>query len=302
MSMPNFFIIGAAKSGTTALYHFLKQHPQIFLSEVKEPNYFAFGDEKPCFRGPGEERWVKRFKFTNIEAYRALFESVSNEIAIGDASPSSLFVPRACERIRRCAPNAKLIAILRNPVERAYSNCMHLVRDGIETEKGFLRALDAEEKRARDNWSPYWRYKEIGFYYGQMSRYYDAFDRSQIKVYLYEDLKGDAENLFKDVFHFLGVDESFEPDTSVRYNASGIPKNGVPRLLRKLRPAWGAVKPYLPERMSQAITAYGLGLRNRNLYKPALPQEARSRLTAAYREDILKLQDLIGRDLSRWLG
>jgi hypothetical protein len=315
--MPNFLIIGAAKSGTTALYHYLKQHPQIYMSPVKEPRFFAFAGEKLAFCGPGDQR-INDSSITDSELYRMLFAGVSSETAIGEASPVYLCSPKAAERIKHYIPEAKLIAILRNPVDRAYSHFMHHIRDGYEPITDFAQALAEEEKRINANWEFTWHYKQCGFYYTQLKRYYDRFHQNQIKVYLYEDFNRDSCAVLRDIFRFLGVDETFIPDTSIRYNVSGVPRNKMlhavlagMKLLSRPTPVHAPRRPldtgarwtrvlhsvFFPN----ALRRIAIGLRNRNLVKPQLPPQIRRQLSAAYHEDILRLQSLIQRDLSQWL-
>src|SRR3954452_17434204 len=119
MTMPNFLIVGAAKSGTTSLYYYLKQHPQVFVSPVKEPKFFAYEGEKVVYRGPGDAENNRRL-VNNLADYRALFGGANGAKAIGEASPVYLYSPKACERIRHYLPDAKLFVILRDPAERAY--------------------------------------------------------------------------------------------------------------------------------------------------------------------------------------
>ncbi len=297
--MPNFLIIGAAKAGTTALYYYLKQHPQIFMSPVKEPNFFALEGQKPNFRGPGDGEAINRFSITDIEAYQALFEGAENALAVGEASPLYLYSPDAPKRIRRHIPNAKLIAILRNPVDRAYSAFLHLLRDGREPHTDFRKALLEEERRIQEHWEHIWHYKAVGFYYIQLMRYYDLFDRDQIRIYLYEDLKEKPIELSRDVFRFLGVNADFKPDMSLRFNVSGVPRNKIIHaFLSKPHPIKSLFKPLIPVKLRQRLV---VTLRNRNLAKPEFPIAVRRELVELYREDILKLQALIKRDLSHWL-
>ena len=299
MTMPNFLIIGAAKAGTTSLYASLKQHPQIYMTTVKEPNFFALEGEKLDFpSGVPREGYRANCK-TSIESYCEQFQGVSNEIAIGEASPIYLYHPKAPERIQHYVPHAKLIAILRNPVERAYSNFLHHMRECCEPFTDFAQALQQEENRIRNNWWWGFYYVSAGFYYIQLKRYFDKFDRSQIHVYLYEELHTNPVSLLRDIFKFLQVDETFIPNTSTKYNVSGIPKNQLfynfltqPNLIKE------PFKRLLPSNLRQSIV---LNLKNRSLIKPQLSSEVRSQLIQVYREDILKLQDLIERDLSQWL-
>src|SRR5215218_4707583 len=122
MTMPNFLIIGAGKSGTTSLYHYLGQHPEVFMSPMKEPKFFCFEGERPNFRGPGDDEEINRKCVTTIDAYRALFDGVACEKAVGEASSMYLYYPKAPERIDHHVAGVRLIAVLRNPVDRAYSS------------------------------------------------------------------------------------------------------------------------------------------------------------------------------------
>ncbi|MBE9125340.1 sulfotransferase [Coleofasciculus sp. LEGE 07092] len=295
--MPNFLIIGAAKSGTTAFYQYLKQHPQIYMSPVKEPHFFAFEGENLNFRGPRVT--INQTSITNIEAYRDLFQSVSKEVAVGEASALYLYLPKAHERIKHYVPNAKLIAILRHPVDRAYASFMQLIRDEREPITDFAQALQAEEKRMQENWGFLWRYQDLGFYSIQLKRYFEAFDQRQIKVYLYEDFSTDPVGVLQNIFQFLGVDDKFVPDMSIRPNVSGVPQNRLlHNFLKEPNPLKDLFKPLVPNRLRKRITT---NLTIQNLTKPQLSSELRNQLLQLFREDILKLQDLIQRDLSAWL-
>jgi hypothetical protein len=300
MTLPNFLVIGAHKAGTTSLYHYLKQHPEIYMSPLKEPRFFSFEGEEPDFRGPLPEVPGRPLVVTDLEAYRALFAGVSSEKAIGEVSPGYLYREKAPGRIRHYIPEAKLIAILRNPVERAYSHFLMVRKNDREPLTDFARALEAEEERIKDNW---WigHYKSMGFYHEQLTRYYELFDREQIRVYLYEDFDKDPVAVTQSIFRFLEVNDSFVPDTSRRFNVSGVPKSrAVHTLIKKPNPLKSALKPFLPRGLRWRISAK---LHESNLRgAPPLPEEIRKELTEAYREDILKLEGLIGRDLSGWLG
>src|ERR687883_42510 len=157
--MPNFFVVGAQKAGTTSLYYYLKQHPEVYMSPVKEPHFFE-GMQSEFYR-PGR----KVMPVTCLGDYQALFQGVSNEKAIGEASASCLYSPKAPALLKGAIPNAKLIAVLRNPVDRAYSNFLHCIRVNREPLPSFAGALQAEEGRIRNNWGPLWHYKQKGFYY-----------------------------------------------------------------------------------------------------------------------------------------
>lgn len=297
MTMPNFLIIGAMKAGTTAFYSYLKQHPEIYMSPVKEPNFFAFEGERMDFCAPQDQKGINRTSITAIDSYRALFFGATSEKAIGEASHWYLYSPKAPGRIHHHVPEVKLIVLLRDPVERAYSQFLHFVRDGQEPLTDFARALQEEETRIRNNWA-FGRYASRGFYHAQLKRYLGTFDRSQIKIHLYEDFGTDPVGVLGDTFRFLGVDDAFVPEMSVRPNVSGVPNNrALHALLTRPERIKTILKPHLPP----GLLRFAGDLRDRNLHKPQLAPEQRRRMVESYREDILKLQDLIDRDLSKWL-
>jgi len=301
MTLPNFLIIGAGKSGTTSLYRYLKQHADIYMSPIKEPRFFAYEEgERPHYRGPGDDR-TNSGLITEHHAYEQLFAGMDGQKAAGEASILYLYSPTAAARIRRAIPQVRLIAVLRNPVERAYSHFLHLIREGREPLRNFSEALAQEEARIRDNWMYMWHYKQMGFYHRQLARYYQLFAPEQIRVYLFEDLNRQPVQVVRDIYRFLEVDDTFEPDTSIQHNPSGVPRSRVlHNFLQKQHPAKTAAMRlfYNNQRLRQAVS----NLRRRNLVKPELPVEARRQLLAAYREDILALQDLLQRDLAHWLA
>ena len=299
MTMPNFLIIGAAKAGTTSLYEYLKMHPQVYMSPRKETRFFAVYQENLNFQGPGD---LTRYYFVkDLETYRALFDGVTDEIAIGEASPWYLYLPKAAERIKQHIPNVKLIAILREPVARAYSHFWHSIRENIEPITDFSQAMAAETERIENNWSQHWHYRQRGFYYAQLKYYYDLFKPEQIKVCLYDDLVSDPITLMQDIYRFLGVDDTFIPNTDKKYNVGAIPKNKtVAKLLKRSHPLKNVLSTLIPsQKIRQQIKENLLNLNLRP--KPSLQPEVRRKFLAEYREDILKLQDLLQRDLSMWL-
>lgn len=154
MSEPNFLIIGAAKAGTTSLYHYLAQHPQVFLSANKEPHFFALENNPPDYKGPGDEQGV-RSRITDWQSYLALFSKATGQHrAIGEASTLYLYHPDAPSNIHRHLPDMKMIALLRNPVDAAYSAFGHMYREGREPCNDFMQALKEEDHRVAENWAP----------------------------------------------------------------------------------------------------------------------------------------------------
>lgn len=301
MTMPNFLIIGAQKAGTTSLYFYLKQHPQIYMSPDKEPHFFAYCGGIPRFRGPlaaKSKYW--RTRPTSIEAYERLFAGVTTEKAIGEASTYYLCVPETARTIRHHIPDVKLIAILRDPVDRAFSNFRHCVKLGFEPLINFQEAFQEEDNRMRNNWGIEWYYRQKSLYYNQLKRYCDTFDRSQIKIYLTEDLAADPIAVLRDLFRFLNVDDSFVPEISSKFNVSrGIPRNRVLHsFLMRSRKIITPLRFIIPDSIwSLSIKSF----KNRYFVTPVLEEKTRAELINYFKADILRLQDLIQRDLSGWL-
>jgi hypothetical protein len=303
MTMPNFLLIGAAKSGTDALSEHLSQHPQVYMSANKEPHFFvAEGQPEIPYRGPRDRDTITRLDswVSTLEEYQALFEGVTTEQAIGEGSTWYIYDECAPVRIRRHMPHARIIAILRNPADRAYSAFTMMLRDGRETTADFSRALAMEDERVRDGWEPLWHYLRMGFYHGQVKRYYDTFDPARVRVILYDDFLERPGEMMRDLFRFLQVDDGFEADTTRRLNVSAVPKNlAVQRFITGQNPIKAIARAVAPDDLRQRIKEK---LVHSTLTKPApLAPELRQQLAGVYREDILRLQELIGRDLSRWL-
>ena len=244
---------------------------------------------------------VLRNNVTDIDTYRALFDGVTKEKAIGDISPSYLSRPESAARIKHYIPDARMFAILRNPVERAYSHYLHMIKIGWEPEIDFVKAIREEEVMVGE-WRRSRSYVHMGFYHEQLARYFKLFDREQLRVYFFDDLKKDNKLLIKDLYQFLGVSDDFIPDLSLKHNPSGVPKSRVLQdLLYKSHPLKSFVKTVLPKKSVHQFYRFRLGIQKHNLERPEFPTVIRKELVKLYREDILKLQDLLARDLSRWL-
>jgi hypothetical protein len=300
MILPNFLIIGAGKAGTQSLVHYLAQHPSIFILVGREPSFFALEGQKLNFRAHGiPKSHVGSVAVTNIEKYCELFCDVRDETAIGEKSPLYLYHPQAPKRIKKYVPKAKLIAVLRNPVERSYSAFLQLKSAGREY-LSFEQALSGENVRACNNWGYEYFYKDQGFYYTQLQRYFDIFASDQVKVYLYEDFKTDPISILLDIFRFLGVDDTFLPDLSLRHNVGGVPRSKIVHsfLVSKSNSFKNTLKLLLPRELRERMRHF---LRDINLHKPHMLSDTRKELIASYREDVLKLQCLVKRDLSNWL-
>jgi hypothetical protein len=299
--MPNFLMIGAAKAGTSSLYAYLRQHPQVFLSEVRECEFFALAGGVPHFTGPGDAVAYRRY-VTSVDRYQALFTRAADRRALGECSDLYLYSADAARRIHAYIPDAKLIVLLRNPVDRAYSHFRQFVRDGREPLGSFEEALEAEASRMAAGWHPHWYLKARGYYFSQLSAYVDVFPRDRLAIHLYEDFVANPLGVVQALFEFLEVGPAFVPDMSVRYNISGTPRS---RLLHKVLAGPLALKdlfkPVLPVKARHRLRAR---LMNRNL-RPEVARMApttRRTLVELFREDVTNLQGLIQRDLSAWLA
>lgn len=293
-TLPNFLIIGAAKGGTTSLYEYFNQHPEIYMSPVKEPRFFALENDELNFQNP--DRAINQTSITTLSEYLKLFDKVNREVAIGEASPLYMYSPKAVERIAYYIPDTKLIAILRNPVDRAYSCYKHLI--ALEP-YSFTEALKFENDRIKKNWAHLWHYRQGGYYYIQLQRYFQRFDRQQIRVYLFDDLKLDPLSIIHDAFEFLNVNSSFVPDLSHK-NVSNNPKiKFLQNIVNGKSQVRAFSKTVFPKELRTAVANRIRGWNSKEF--PKMPQDVRKRLVEDYRSDIFKLEKLIDRDLSHWL-
>lgn len=303
MPLPNFLVIGAAKSGTTSLHRYLREHPEIYVPARREPSFFAHEGEELHFKGPGDDEWSF---VTDVESYQRLFEGAEGYTAVGELSPRYLYFRRSSERIQRYIPDARLVVILRHPVDRAYSHFL-MNRDRLcEPEPDFATALGLGSKRAQRGWGWDWQYVEAGLYHKQLKRYYSVFDVNKIRVFLYEEYKSNPNTFFSELFAFLGVDASFRPDTSVRHRQAAIPRIPVLRALLD-RPnvikSWAIqVFPYSLVKDMYSHVKRSVREWNRVTPDPLSPMIRDELFDRFFEADCTKLEALIGRDLSEWRG
>lgn len=295
--MPTFLVIGASRSGTTALHQYLKQHPDVFMPVKKEPNFFAFEGETLAFKGPAAD-WVNN-AVTTLDDYQALFAEGADKTARGEASPLYLYVEKTAAHIAAKLPKVPMVAVLRDPADQAYSHFLYAKRNMIEPLDSFHDAILKQEERMAAGWQPLFNYSNFPRYAEQLDRFYAHFDKSQIKLFLYEDFDRDPLAVLKEIFGFIDVDDSFIADVSHRPNAGGTAKNALVQDL--------VMKPYLITRIVGSMIPFELRQRikdkisQKNLQRDELPADAKALLRERLREDTLRLQDMIGRDLSAWL-
>ncbi|NES01953.1 MAG: sulfotransferase [Okeania sp. SIO2F4] len=294
MKLPTFLVVGIEKAGTTSIYQYLNQHPQVYMSPVKETNFLERDWEN--FQGKPNSKRIDTW-----EKYSNLFSNVQDEIAIGEVSPNYLFhYKSSSERIIKYVPDVKIIAILRNPVDRAYSDYLMHLRDSINVEK--VRSLTEQVQfRADTSFT-----LKKGFYYTPVKYYFDTFGKERVKIYLYNDLSENSSAMMQDMYQFIGVNSDFTPDTSERQQVAAVPKNqSLNNLMKTKNPVRAAVssvlKVVMPLEMRQKLRSSLVNLNSGGKELKPLSSEERQLLIDFYREDILKLQDLIQRDLSSWL-
>jgi len=291
MKKPDFLIVGAAKSGTTSLFHYLNNHPKIYIPYIKECRFFS---QLPTnFKGLGAEFFVNS-GIRDKNDYFGLFENYEDKVC-GDISNDYLYYYDASiSNIKRyLGKDVKIIIILRNPIDRAYSNYMHHVRDGWE-DCSFEEALIKESWRIKHNWAWPYHYVKVGMYFNQVKAYLENFNN--VKVFLFEDLK--KELFYKELFNFIGVDY-IKIETNKVYNFSGIPKiKSIQNLIRTDNFLKKIIKSLISSSSKDKLLYH---IQRINLRKIEMKEETREYLKEIYKDDVYKLSDLIKRDLSFWI-
>ena len=306
--VPDFFLVGHPKCGTTALYEMLKAHPQIYMPECKEPRFFAPDLRVRFLRGAlerGEHPTIPQ----TLEEYLPLFKAATPEQCVGEASPSYLMSSVAAELIARAQPRARIVAILREPVAFLRSLQLELVQNHIESERDFAAAMANEQLGplnvgSSDYAPPIRRYSDRIRYVEQLSRYRAAFPTEQVLVLIYDDFKRDNRGTVGRVLRFLEVDDTvaFEP---VQANPSvHVRSVWLDRMVQGLYAGRGplartsrkALRATIPSRLrGESLQA----LRRRLLYgSPRPPDEAFAReLRARFKDEVVALSEYLGRDL-----
>jgi hypothetical protein len=300
--LPDFLVLGAAKSGTTSLYKYLGSHPEIYMSPIKEPRYFAFPNTRPVLIGPkGVHPKDDPVIIWKTEDYRRLFAGRTTEAVAGEISPPYLYCDCSPVAIKKMIPHARLIAILREPSARAFSQYCNNRRNGREPLRNFAAAIAAEDKRIAAGWMYIYHYRARGFYVRQLKRYLELFPREQMLVLLYDDMVADCNGLLAKICSFLGVDANYRFDTTTRHNVNdGMPRSlFLNRFLHSVGPVKQLIRALMPAdvRLTMFRKMSDLNLGPTPVFDPNLRWE----LAAAFEQDVLELEKLIDRDLSAWL-
>ena len=291
MGKPTFLVIGGQKCGTTSLYRYLDEHPDVFTGPVKELRFFS-GESISQEAAPTSGPPISDFK-----AYREYFERDSKYQAAGEASPSYIFYPGTAERIHRHLPDVRIIAILRDPIDRAFSEYWHHWRMGRQLNDDFLGFVLSEDVDAVPQFGDLRDCVRRGLYYRQLKPYFRLFDREQLLTLFYEDLTSNAQELMQRAYEFVGVNPKFEPNTTRTHNQGTMPKMD-----------WKYIAARVIER---GIDWTPLEESTRMQYRRQVrrkvqsqrrepPVEVRQKLIPLFEDDVRKLESLVGRDLASW--
>ena len=310
MTLPNFFVAGVPKTGTTSLYFYLRQHPQVYMSPIKEPTFFGAADlltdpyrqqvRRFLERDPAAVRifledtqpGVPQHFFLRRDDYESLFRDVRDQTAIGEATADYFWLPSAAQAIRSSVPSARLIFILRHPAERLFS--WYLLARWRESSLTFHEWFSA----AREPGATWWPVVDAGRYLTHLQRFFALFPRDQIRIHLFDALRADAQAVLKDLFTFLGVNPDYPIDLSRRSNETVVPR--FPRLEMLRRRMFRGASPlrWLPQGARDAL--------RRAYHQPrrhfAMDPADRRVVIDYYRDEVVRAGDLIGRDLSGWLA
>jgi len=299
MTRPNFFLIGAARCGSTTLHAHLSSHPEVRMSVPKEPNHYVFARETEAYAGPGVKR-SRRLAIKDSRQYERLFAPRPGVHVFGDASMNYIRSAEACRSIRREVPDARLVVILRQPVDRAYSSWVRSVWEGGEPCRTFEAAWEDGPRRERENWFRL-RHRGKSLYQGQLVRWFDTFPREQIHVILFEEFRERPAEVVSDLYSFLGVDPAFPVDADLRRNRSGQIRNPLARAAwNRTATLRAVVAPWLPLRLRGRFFTWVASLPRTKASKPPLDPAIRARLTAELEDEIRALESLLDRNLDLW--
>ncbi len=288
MPLPNFLIAGAAKCGTTSLFHYLKQHPEIGMLESKEGHFFV----------------DFRVDVHTLQEYETLFVDLVDRKAVGEAPVRALYDENALRKIKEYLPGVRIILILRNPADMAYSLWGHMVRNGERL--SFKRALKLEPRRMADpdfrtrcnNWHGDYYYFHRGLYFEQVQRCFELFGREFVQVHLFDDLNRAPVDTCRECFRFLDVDPAFEP-VIARHNVGKVYRHRGLHKALTIPPPWlGRLEEGF---MGKQVQRWREALAEWNTQRlPPFEPVVRADMLKRYQADIRKLEALLGRDLSHW--
>lgn len=299
IKLPNFLIVGATKCGTSSLHKYLDQHPQIFMSKVKEPRFISSQVTQFPLNGPGDHK-VESWYVKRYEDYVKLFEGAESYPAVGESSADTLYFYKGCiPVIKEYLGDPKIIIMLRNPVKRAFSAYQHLVRD-MREELSFEDGLKEEPNRIKNNWELIYHYTAASMYYESVKAFLENF--TSVKVILNEDQEKRPQQMIRDIFRYLDVDPDVDVNTEIRYNISGKPKSQwLHQFFFEGNMARRLAQPIVRRLFSQETRLrIAQKIQEKNLTRLTMNPETKTRLQNFFEDDIKKLEGLLNRDLSIW--
>ena len=288
MKKVDFFIVGAPKSGTTSLYHYLNEHFEIELSSQKEPDFFSNESLQK------QKIYYEKKRIDTLEKYHSLFKK-KGVISRGDASVSYLFYEDVPHKIFSYNPNAKIIIMLRNPIDRAFSHYLMDYRLGLISES--FEAIIKKKSKHKNAHLFYQQYIKVSEYEKQIKRYLEIFGRESICFIDYEDFKNDTSGIVNSVFLFLGVNSDFQPYIRRKYNTYTAPKNEIIRHIYSLVVLRKILSVILPSNLAMSIR--NLLFSNDN--KPKISDSTRSFLKKYFTTDVNELSKLLNKDFTKWI-
>ncbi len=295
--LPDVFIVGAAKAGTTSLHQYFRAHPQVFVpAAVKETNFMSFAGGMPRFTGPRDAEVLKS-SISDLASYRRLYEARNQERVAVDVSPSYLYYAQAADHIAALCPRAKIVIVLRNPVEAAFSMYAMMRRDAREPFRIFWPAFTQSAARIAAGWEWAWDYQECFRYAGQVARFRNRFAESHLFIRRYEQLRDQPDQFYRDLCGFLDVAPIAGPQFHRRWNSAPRRRDMLAqaRAGRWALRAARVAQRWAPVAWTRQLTAA--------LDRPALALEAddRRRLVEYFDADIRALEKALSWDLSAWL-
>lgn len=291
---PTFAIAGAARAGSTAVAEALRAHPDVFVTQPKEPHYLALGGRPAAFTGPGDNTHINRLAVTDREAYLALFAEAGSAKARGDASVSTLYYPEhSIATINELNPQLRTVVILREPVSRAFSSYQYLRVRGFEPVPDFLDAVAQEPQRREQGWHHLWHYTAMSTYADDLEAFLTAFG-DQVGVWFYDDLDTQPAETVRDITAFVGADPAVADGGVQRVNSSGKPRSG----LLQSAVQWGGRHATLRSAL-KAVVPFGVRerIRGANLQRSAPTDAEVAALRPVFAKDLARLEELLGRPL-----
>jgi len=303
VALPDVLVIGAPKAGSTAVHAALASHPALAMSTPKEPKYFLCGDEPPpAQHGPGDAHSRREWIWRRSE-YEALWNDAPEGALLGESTPFYLWDTGSHIRIAEVVPEARLIAVVRDPVDRAYSNWTHLWSDGYEPIGDFVEATELERERSEAGWAPFWRYLDLGRYGRQLQHLYRYVPADQVHVLRYRELVDEPAETLARIAAFLDIDpDGFGPVRGENVTA-WVPETPANQALRAVVRAGAWAGQFPPPEVWRTVERPLRGvLRRHRAQRPDLTPEQRRRVQRHFVDDIALLSDLTGRDFRDWLG